>query len=498
MPWSSLDEVPDQVKEHKGIPLTLKQANKWGEIFDALKAQGDVTNAAAVAWSTWGKIYEEQNGKWVIRDQVNMSKELATEDLKAVEVFKVGEWNGHNITEEDINDIVAAHKEIGDLIKPYIKLGHNNKQQLLASDGWPAGGWISKVYKKSKTLFIDIKEMPRALAKLVKAGAWKRVSAEIFRDYIVTRHETVDKSSKVYRRVLGAVAFLGADLPAVTTLSDILAWYNDDKAVLAWYSRDDSQIITDVIEFNKEEEFEMDPKELEKFTKNINEQMEALKVSQEAFTKTQEELTAKQEDFNKKQEEFATKQTEFETKEKELAEKSEKYEKLDEVLETLENVEDIAEFITDTANEKKDTLEKKELYEKELEKARKTDVDSYVEKLTKESKLVPAQKSLATELLYAVQLQPATIKFSKEIAETIKVKEEMSLFETVKAFMNSLPDRKILEQFTRKDEFKSGDVDGDRRTLVKEYQEKHKCDYAKAQIAVKKARPDLFETDDSE
>ena len=58
MPWAQISEIPDQVKEHKGIPLTLGQANKWGEIFDALKAQGDVTNAAAVAWSTWEKIYK--------------------------------------------------------------------------------------------------------------------------------------------------------------------------------------------------------------------------------------------------------------------------------------------------------------------------------------------------------------------------------------------------------------------------------------------------------
>ena len=62
MPWSNIEDVPDQVKTHNGIPLTLKQANKWAEIYDALVKQ-KVENPAAIAWSTWSKVYEPNPDK---------------------------------------------------------------------------------------------------------------------------------------------------------------------------------------------------------------------------------------------------------------------------------------------------------------------------------------------------------------------------------------------------------------------------------------------------
>jgi len=75
MPWTSIGSVPPQVKTHKGIPLTLTQANKWASIYDSIKGNPDLENPAAVAWSTWEKMYIIKDGKWADRKDSKQSYE---------------------------------------------------------------------------------------------------------------------------------------------------------------------------------------------------------------------------------------------------------------------------------------------------------------------------------------------------------------------------------------------------------------------------------------
>lgn len=82
MPWTSIGDVPPQVKTHKGIPLTLSQANKWSSIYDALKGNPKLENPAAVAWSTWEKLYSIEGGKWVTRKKDEDKAEFNCECLK--------------------------------------------------------------------------------------------------------------------------------------------------------------------------------------------------------------------------------------------------------------------------------------------------------------------------------------------------------------------------------------------------------------------------------
>lgn len=55
------------MRKHKGVPLTLPQANHWARIYDA-------TGNAAIAWSQFEKIYRIENGRWIKR--ANFNKEL--------------------------------------------------------------------------------------------------------------------------------------------------------------------------------------------------------------------------------------------------------------------------------------------------------------------------------------------------------------------------------------------------------------------------------------
>lgn len=144
-----------------------------------------------------------------------------TYDIKDVEIFSAGKWNGDEYTEKDIDDMVSAFEELKSSVKPYLKLGHNEEQELLGKDGLPAGGWITALKRKGKILLADFKSVPKKIKDLIEKKAYGRFSSEIYWGYEI--------NGKKYRRVLKAVALLGADTPAVTSLDDFINLYIEDK-----------------------------------------------------------------------------------------------------------------------------------------------------------------------------------------------------------------------------------------------------------------------------
>ena len=145
--------------------------------------------------------------------------EPRTYDIGGVEIFEAGTWNGDKYTEQDLDDIVVSFNEIGDKLKPYVKLGHTGKQDLLQKDGLPAAGWITGLRRVGKKLIADIKGVPEKVYQLIQAKAYGRVSSEVFWN--------LKESGKTYRRALKAVALLGADTPAVTSLDDFINLYTE-------------------------------------------------------------------------------------------------------------------------------------------------------------------------------------------------------------------------------------------------------------------------------
>ncbi len=135
--------------------------------------------------------------------------------LQGVEIFASGTWNGNTYTEKDLDEIVRAFNETG--LKPPLKLGHDERQILANNSGMPALGWVKNVYRKGKKLLADIVDVPKRIYEAIKRGAYKKVSSEIFVNYT--------HNNKVYPYALKAVALLGADVPAVTSLADVEALY---------------------------------------------------------------------------------------------------------------------------------------------------------------------------------------------------------------------------------------------------------------------------------
>lgn len=136
--------------------------------------------------------------------------------INGVEIFSVGKWNGDNYTLEDLQEIVKAFEENSNF-KPYLKLGHDSKQKLLQEDGLPAAGWINRIYVQGNKLVADFVDIPRKIYDLIKVKAYRKVSSEIFWNITI--------GEKKYKRMLAAVALLGADTPGVMNLKDILSMY---------------------------------------------------------------------------------------------------------------------------------------------------------------------------------------------------------------------------------------------------------------------------------
>lgn len=167
------------------------------------------------------------------KDVADKLREFAigeSHNIKGVEIFAEGDWNGDKYTSKDLEKIAENFKATKKYLKPYLKLGHSEDQTMLAEDSLPAAGWIKNVYVKmtdaGAKLYADFVDMPQKIYDLVRAGAYARVSSEIFID--------VKVNGKKYDKALKAVALLGGETPAVQNLNDVYALYIVGAKVLAY------------------------------------------------------------------------------------------------------------------------------------------------------------------------------------------------------------------------------------------------------------------------
>ena len=81
-------------------------------------------------------------------------------------------------------------------------------------------------------LLADLRDVPKKLAQLVTSGAFASRSCEL------NGPATSQRTGKTYGTIVSGLALLGAKLPAVRTLDDIVALYSADA--------DDEQRTVDV------------------------------------------------------------------------------------------------------------------------------------------------------------------------------------------------------------------------------------------------------------
>lgn len=346
-----------------------------------------------------------------------------THDIGNVPIFAAGTWNGGKYTESDIDSMIAAFEDTKKFMKPYLKLGHDNKQKLVQQDGFPSAGWIEGLRRVGKQLYADFSGVPKKVYNLVRAGAFKKISAEIFIDR--------DFEGKKYPYMLKAASFLGADWPGVHTLDDIIALYALGGEVKADEEKHNSKVIVfDLITTQERQEINM----TEQLQKDL---AEALKNKAEADIKI-----------------------------KELSEKASRVEALETENGTLKaSLSDAMKNVGELENQVSTFRAEK----------RETEVNATIEKYVQEKRLTPAQKPYAFALL-----MNATTEKKFKIGD-----KEQTLDEIAKALFAANTVSVNTEEQTEVGEAQTNDET--REEFAKkahEYKEKHKVSFKEAVIAL--------------
>lgn len=422
-----------------------------------INENADEAKCSSIAWlAAKDAGWEQIEDKWVKKEK---QADFIDVDM---EIFATGKWNGREFKEKDIDEIVDSYKSIGSQVKPYLKLGHNDEQKLakdsgLWTDGKPALGWVKTLKRQGNRLVATLRDVPKVIAELIDKKAYKRISSELFIDYV--------RDSKKYPLTLKAIALLGAATPAVTTLQDVLALYSEDET-----------IPSEVFEFNaefKKEVPEMDEKELQAKLDEQKAEMEA---------KFEEQIKESKEKF----------ESEFSEKTKALEAKEQKY---SDIVDMFQDVEDIKSAIESFKQKQEEVEAKEKKYTEELTKAKQEEVKKYIDIKVTENKVFPRSVSLLEKILFSVADSKEVLEF--EDAEHFGLKEKMSLSDTVRAFIDSLPDMGMLKEFSSTDKT-SLNVDDEREELISKYCEKHDLDknkakdFGEAQAAIQAIRPELF------
>lgn len=210
---------------------------------------------------------------------------METNNIKGVEIFSAGTWNGDEYTIEDLQGMVEAFDKNKTSVRPFLKLGHDENQALLQKDGFPAAGWIDRLYIIGEKLVADFSSIPKTIYELITSKAYRNVSSEIYCN--------VNIGEESYKYMLGAVALLGADTPGVMNLADIMAMYS-------------KMVSDDIRVYNLTAPFGSAKKEAEMPTKTEAE----IKLELDLKAKS-DEIEAVKKDFSKSQEEGKAKDAEL-------------------------------------------------------------------------------------------------------------------------------------------------------------------------------------------
>jgi len=324
---------------------------------------------------------------------------LAVVDIPGVEVFAAGTWNGDTYGTDALDALVEAYNSTKDALTPFLKLSHDDSQRLAKKSGLaiaelPALGIVENLRRVGSKLVADFKNVPRKIAELMKVGAYRTRSAEIYKG--------VEVAGKKWKYLLKAVGLLGAEAPAVESLNnldDIIALYSADKALQAAraYGRESEVRV-----------YTFDQSAL----KEDAQAMEKLAELEKKYAEAQAKIAELTSDIDaRKTQDYDGLKRSYDAQSKELSEIKMKFSQ--------------AEASVEDQDKKLKTAEAriKELngdLAKHLADKQEAEDRSLVDKLISEKKISPAQKDVALVLLSSLEMTPEK-KFKigdKEFAST--------------------------------------------------------------------------------
>lgn len=314
------------------------------------------------------------------------------QQIKDVEIFKTGRYNGLDITEDTLKELERNFNtmkgENTDFALP-IKFGHQMKD--LPKDGQPAAGWMNNVRYMSGKLIADFVDLPEAVFTLITNKAYKNRSIEFINNF-------VDKGGKAVGKMLKSIALLGSEMPAVNLADAAKYMYG------ATFAKDLESVS---VEMSLEE-----PKEPEAKDKKDE-------PDPKTFKKEGQVPTA------------------LEAKEKELEAKEKKLERLLEKFSSVgSDPEKIVQLIEDAESKSEQLESQLKEFKKKEEAALQEDIKTFTDSLVKESRIIPAEVEKVKALLSSTSREKR-LTFSLGHG----VSKEESQFDLLKQFLQSLPDR---------------------------------------------------------
>jgi len=341
-------------------------------------------------------------------------------DINDVEIFASGVWNGDEFTDDDLDSIVQSFEETKDKLKPFLKIGHNEKQSLLAKDELPSAGIVDNVRRIGKKLLADFKNVPEKVFDVIKKKAFDKVSSELF--------VNINVSGKKYPLALKAVALLGGETPAVHDLESIGDLFSEEA-----------------LAFRKD----LDSKEYEFKSSYFNQMTQEDKTMEEELLKKIGKLEADNKTFQEEaaqaNADAAKAEEEKKKAEGDAAEAGKKAEEADKAKADAEGK------VAEVETEKKNAL-----------------IDAKIKTYVDDGKVKPYQGKILEELLKKASVE-------KEIVFSIKVSdEETKEFKSVNELVDEFINSDVKLAFEEKSEL--GEPTGDDALVkkVKKYQEEHK------------------------
>jgi hypothetical protein len=139
-----------------------------------------------------------------------------------VEIFADGIFRGRKYTTDEIDTFIANFNRFGpaglDLLSPPIVLGHEEHQRFLEQTDIPAAGVVSRVWREGEQFFADFADVPEPIAALIAAKAYRKCSIE---HYDHDRPFDAGDGNIYGELILRRIALLGGELPQVKTLADL-------------------------------------------------------------------------------------------------------------------------------------------------------------------------------------------------------------------------------------------------------------------------------------
>lgn len=149
-----------------------------------------------------------------------------------------------------VKNMSAIPEKLGISYRIPLVVGHDEDGSWLKDSGYPAAGWLENIRKVGSKIVATVTDVPKKIAELITARAYRTVSPEIYTNFGGTMGPALRR-----------VALLGGQIPHIKTLDDVMALYAEFREPGVWHAADEpgGEYIT-----LKTETDPMDEKEMQK------------------------------------------------------------------------------------------------------------------------------------------------------------------------------------------------------------------------------------------